>query len=63
MISIILRLWNLNKHPEIGFATLVSPRREESSEHVCRWSNDILIALYRSVPESRGWLVQQNLAR
>ena len=25
-----LRLWNLNKHPKIGFATLVSPRGEES---------------------------------
>ena len=28
-----------------------------------RWSSDIIITLYRSVPESRGWLVQQNRAR
>ena len=30
-ISITSHVWNLNKRPEIGFATLVSPRGEEST--------------------------------
>src|SRR6266852_167287 len=57
IISIILHVWNLNKHPEIGFATLVSHHGEESTCAI----DDIIITLYRSVPESCGWLVQQNL--
>jgi len=30
-ISIISRVWNLNKRPETGFATLVRHRGEEST--------------------------------
>ena len=52
------RMWNLNKHSKIRFATLVSHCRDASSS-----SGDIIITLYRNVPESHGWLVQQNLAR
>ena len=43
--------------PKLGLQCL------QGGKHLHCWSGDIIITLYRSVPESRGWLVQQNLAR